>query len=114
MNNTKLPVSLEDTTELRRLIRENPDLPLLFFCGEDAYYDDGYPYSIASASNAEIQELTLYNDVWMNKDDYAEKLGDDLAFEEEYINMTDDEYDKMIDKKVNETEFVNAIVIYVG
>ena len=114
MNNTQLPVSLEDTTELRKLIIGNPDLPLLFFCGEEAYYDDGYPYSMASASNAEIQELTLYNDVWMDKDDYAEKLRDDLAFEEEYINMTDDEYDKMIDKKVNETEFVNAIVIYVG
>ena len=114
MNNTQLPVSLEDTTELRRLIIENPDLPLLFFCGEDAYYDDGYPYSIASASNAEIQELTLYNDVWMDKDNYAEKLGDDLAFEEEYKGMTDQEYDAMIDQKVNETEFVKAIVIYVG
>lgn len=33
MNNKKLPVSLEDTTELRKLIIENPDLPLLFFCG---------------------------------------------------------------------------------
>lgn len=114
MNNTKLPVSLENTTELRKLIIENPDFPLLFFCGEEAYYDDGYPYSMASASNAEIQELTLYNDVWMDKDDYAEKLRDDLAFEEEYKDMTDDEYDKMIDKKVNETEFVKAIVIYVG
>ena len=114
MNNTKFPVSLKDTTELRKLIIENSDLPLLFFCGEEAYYDDGYPYSIANASNAEIQELTLYNDVWMNKDDYAEKLGDDLCDEEEYKDMTDDEYDKMIDKKVNETEFVNAIVIYVG
>lgn len=31
MNNTKLPVSLEDTTELRKLIIDNPDLPLLFF-----------------------------------------------------------------------------------
>lgn len=114
MNNTKLPVSLEDTADLRKLIIENPDLPLLFFCGEEAYYDDGYQYSMAGASNAEIQELTLYNDVWMDKDDYAEKLGDDLAFEEEYISMTDEEYDKMIDQKVNETEFVKAIVIYVG
>lgn len=114
MNNTKLPVSLEDTTELRKLIRGNPDLPLLFFVGDDAYVDDGYQYSMAYASNAEIQELTLYSDVWMDKDDYAEKIRDDLTFEEEYINMTDEEYDKMIDQKVNETEFVKAIVIYVG
>lgn len=114
MNNTKLPVSLKDTTELRKLIIENPDLPLLFFVGDDAYIDDGYQYSMAYASNAEIQELTLYSDVWMDEDDYAEKIRDDLTFEEEYINMTDEEYDKMIDQKVNETEFVKAIVIYVG
>ena len=35
LNNTKLPVSLEDTTELRKLITENPDLPLLIFCGPE-------------------------------------------------------------------------------
>lgn len=114
MNNAKLPISLEDTTELRKLIIENPDLPLLFFVGDDAYIDDGYQYSMAYASDAEIQELTLYSGVWMDKDDYAEKLGDDLAFEEEYKDMTDEEYDKMVDQKVNETEFVKAIVIYVG
>lgn len=114
MNNTKLPVSLEDTTELRKLIIENPDFPLLFFAGDDAYVDEGYQYTMAYASNASIQELTLYNDVWMDKDDYAEKLGDDLDFEEEYKDMTDEEYDEMINQKVNETEFVKAIVIYVG
>lgn len=114
MNNTKLPVSLEDTTELRKLIIGNPDLPLLFFVGDDAYSDDGYQYSMAYASNAEIQELTLYSDVWMDKEDYAEKLSDDLCDEEEYKDMTDDEYDAMIEQKVNETEFVKSIVIYVG
>ena len=74
MNSTKLPVSLEDTKELRKLIIENPDLPLLFFVGDDAYSDEGYQYSMAYASNGAIQELTLYNDLWMEKDDYAENL----------------------------------------
>lgn len=111
---TKLPVSLKDTTELRKLIIENPDLPLLFFVGDDAYIDDGYQYSMAYASDAEIQELTLYSDVWMDEDDYVEKIRDDLAFEEEYKDMTDEEYDKIVEQKVNETEFVKAIVIYVG
>ena len=31
MNSTKLPVSLEDTTKLRKLIVDNPDLPLIVF-----------------------------------------------------------------------------------
>ena len=39
MNNTKLPVSLEDTTKLRKLIVDNPDLPLIVFCGDDCWYE---------------------------------------------------------------------------
>ena len=116
-NNTKLPVSLKDTSNLRQLILDNPDLPLIIFCGDESW-DGEHAYSSASASKGSIQELTLYESVydavWMDREDYAEKLADDLCDDEEYKDMTDDEYDKMIDKKVNETEFVNAIVIYVG
>lgn len=111
MNNTKLLVSLEDTTELRKLIIDNPDLPLIVFCGDDSWHD-WYPYEKANVNSCGIEELTLYNDWWLDKEDYADTLYLDLA--EEYVGMTDEEYDKMIDQKVNETEFVKAIVIYVG
>ena len=113
MNNTKLPVSLEDTTELRKLIIENPDLPLLIFCGPETNSGE-FPYESNKDIACDIQELTLYKDWWIPKDEYEEQLCDDLCDEEEYKNMTDDEYDAMIDQKVNETEFVKAIVIYVG
>ena len=113
MNNTKLPVSLEDTTELRKLIIENPNLPLLVFCGEEANSGE-FPYESNTDVRCDIQELTLYKDYWIPKDDYDEQLRDDLADEEEYKDMTDEEYDRIIDQKVNETEFVKAIVIYVG
>lgn len=113
MNNTNLPVSLEDTIELRKLIIDNPDLPLIVFCGDDSWHD-WYPYEKANVNSCDIQELTLYKDWWIPKDEYEEQLRDDLCDEEEYIGMTDEEYDRMIDQKVNETEFVNAIVIYVG
>lgn len=113
MNNAKLPVSLEDTTELRKLIIENPDLPLIVFCGDDSWHDF-YPYEKANINNCEVKELTLYNDWWLDKEDYAERLSNDLADEEEYKDMTDEEYDVMINQKIEETEFVKAIVIYVG
>ena len=128
-NDTKLPVSLKDTSNLRQLIIENPDLPLIIFCGEESW-DGEHSYCSASASKGSIQELTLYDDVynsvwldkyddvynsvWLDKEDYAEKLADDLCDDEEYKDMTDEEYDAMIDQKVNEAEFVKAIVIYVG
>lgn len=113
MNNTSLNCSLNDTTNLRNLILENPDLPLLIFCGEESWHDV-YPYEQADASNGEIKELTLHNDWWLDKDDYEDKLSDDLCDNEEYKNSSDEEYDNMIKQKVAETNFVKAIVIYVG
>lgn len=113
MNNTSLNYSLNDTTELRKLILENPDLPLLIFCGEDSWHDE-YPYEQVDASNGEIKELTLYNDLWVDKDYYEGKLSDDLYDKEEYRDLSDEEYNKMIRQKIAETEFVKAIVIYVG
>ena len=113
MNNTKLNCSLNDTTVLRNLILENPELSLLIFCGEDSWHDE-YPYEQADASNDEIKELTLYNGWWLDKVDYEDKLSYDLSDQEEYRNLSDGEYNRMIKQKVAETEFVKAIVIYVG
>lgn len=113
MNTKKLNCSLNDTTELRNLIIENPDLPLLIFCGEDTWHDE-YPYEQADVGKVGIQELTLYDNYWLDKDDYEEELANDLSDEEEYKNMSDEEYDQMIKQKVTDTEFVKAVVIYVG
>ena len=113
MNNTNLPCSLDDTTELRKLIIENPDLPLIVFTGEEAWSGDYY-YSQCLDVRASIDTLGLYGDIWMDKDDYYDRLVDDLCDEEEYVNLSDEEYYKMIDQKIAETEFVKAIVVYVG
>lgn len=105
--------SLKDTTVLRNLILENPDLPVLIFCGEESWNGE-YGYTQANASKGQIEELTLYDDLWIDKDDYRERLSNDLCDEDEYKDLSDEEYDKMLDKKVEETEFVKAIVIWVG
>lgn len=113
MNITNLSCSLKDTTQLRKLILENPDLPLLIFCGEDSWHDE-YPYEQADVCKVGIQELTRYNDWWMDKDDYEDKLSDDMCDQQEYEDLSDEDYNQMINQKVAETEFVKAIVIYVG
>ncbi len=105
--------SIKDTTVLRNLILENPELPVIMFCGEGAW-DGEYAYTQATASKGEIKTLTLYGDLWLNEDEYREKLSDDLSEEEEHKNLSDKEWDKMIDEKVKETEFVKAIVIWIG
>lgn len=113
MNNTSLPCSLDDTTELRKLILENPDLPLVVFAGEDAW--DGECCYTQAGCRCHLDSLTLYNDYyWCDEDDYEERLIDNLADEEEYKDMPDEEFEAMIKERVAETEFVKAIVVYVG
>lgn len=114
MNNTKtLEFSLNDTSNLRKLILENPELPLLIFCGEESWHDE-YPYEQAEASEGKIETLTLYDGYWLTEDDYYDQLSNDLCDKPEYKDLSDEEYKKMIERKVEETEFAKAIVIYVG
>lgn len=113
MSKTKLDCSLNDTTVLRNLIMENPELPVLIFCGENAWSGE-WSYTQATATSGEIEELTLFSERWMNKDEYEEELSEALCDEEEYKNLSDKEFAEMINKKVEETEFVKAIVIWVG
>ena len=113
INNDSFDFSLRDTTKLRKAILENPDLPLLIFAGEDAWQGE-WCYNQADARVRGVQELTLFADRWMDRDEYEDELSDSLYDEEEYKDLSDEEWDKMIQQKVAETEFCQAIVIYVG
>lgn len=101
-----------DTEELKKYILENPELPLMIFCGEGAYSGEYY-YNIAFIYRIEIEELTWYEDLWMKRDNYKEKLKEDLRYEKAYEDLSDKEYEKMIEGKNAEAEFVKAIVVYV-
>lgn len=105
--------SLKDTTVLKKLILDNPGLPLLVFCGDDAWHDE-YPYEQADVTGAGVKELALYDGYWIDKDEYEERLSDDLCGKEDYKNLSNEEYDRMIKEKAAQMEFVKAIVIYVG
>lgn len=105
--------SLNDTTTLRNLIIQNPDLPLVIFTGDEAWTGE-YSYEYAPVRSVSIKELTLYDNCWLDRDDYAETLVNDLSNDEEYKALSDEEFEQMICDKVKETEFVKAIVIYVG
>lgn len=113
MNNAKLNCSLNDTTELRKMILDYPDLPLLVFTGEESYTGE-YGYNQADVTKVDVEKLTLFEDMWLDEDDYKDKLFDQLDGDGKYIDLTDKEFDGMIDKKVKETEFVDAIVVWVG
>lgn len=113
IDNTKFNLTLNDISGLRKLIIENPDLPLLIFAGEEAWSGE-YSYEQTDASEGAIKYLTLYNDYWIEKENYKEQLLSDLDDNEEYKNLTDEEFERKIDLIVENTTFCKAIVIYVG
>ena len=105
--------SIKDTSILRKLILENSELPVLFFVGEEAYQGE-YSYNQADVKIVKVEYLTLYKEEWIGEDEYKDILYNDLADEEEYKDLSDEEYEKMINKRVEDTEFVEAIVIFIG
>lgn len=109
MNNTKIFTSLDSTNELKKLIVENPDLPLLIFVGEEGYCGE-YAYNSAEAHGIKIKELAMHNDMYIEKDDFEDELYD--SFSEDF--ETDEELTAAVKKIMEETEFVKAIVVYVG
>ena len=113
VDKTKFNLSLDDTYRLRKLITENPKSPLLIFAGEEAWSGE-YSYEMTRASKGAIKYLTIYNDYWMEKEDYKEQLLNDLDDNEEYKNLTDEEFERKIDSIVENTTFCKVIVIYVG
>lgn len=103
----------KDCTTLKKLIVENPEAPLLIFAGEEANSGE-YQYESVPSGDAFLEDVTMYGDQWLNKDDFEEVLRDDMANDEQYENLSDEEFDNEVAKIVAETAFVKAIVIYVG
>lgn len=103
----------KDCTTLKKLIVENPEAPLLIFAGEEANSGE-YQYESTNSGGTFLEEITMYGDQWLGKDDFKEVLRDDMANDEQYENLSDEEFDNEFAKIVAETAFVKAIVIYVG
>lgn len=105
--------TLPDIKGLRKLILENPDLPLIIFCGEDANTGE-YAYEASDSASVELEELTFYNNFWIDKNDYEEQLADNMCNMADFKDMPDWEFDRLINKKVEETEFIKAITVTIG
>lgn len=111
----KREATLIDCSELKRIIVENPDLPLIIFAGEEAYDDERFPYTACGEVTPHIEKITLYKDEeWVNREVLEEKMEIDLCDEEEYKGLSDEEFYKKVNEIVEETPFIEAIVIYVG
>ncbi len=107
------------TEELRKLIIENPDLPLVVFAGESANTGD---YSSTSCSDvcAYIGEILNCENgvskdrVFDDREEFKDVLFDELEYE--HPELDDDELYELFEKKINEYEpyWEKCIILYVN
>lgn len=118
----KRPTSLLTASdELRKLIIENPGVPLLVFAGEDCNTGD-YCYTSCSSCSAELGEfldcMQEVNDerVYTDRDDFSEALADYL-YDHEYHDWdgSENEWDDYCDRRVAEYDpyWKKCIILYV-
>jgi hypothetical protein len=98
---------LHSADELKQLIVENPDLPIVVFAGENANIGD-YSYMSCSYVSVEkgefldceqqIDDCKCYTD----RDDFEEDVADVLAGEEQYRDLPYDEFNSIVERTVNE------------
>lgn len=99
--------------EITELIKENPELDVVVMASTDELIDE-YGYLLLEKIKVEVADI--YNSptnerIYFDKEDVVEELREFLA-SEEYIDMTDEEYDKMCEEKAKDYFYKRAIVIW--
>jgi hypothetical protein len=98
---------LHSADELKQLIVENPDLPIVVFAGDDANIGD-YSYTSCSYIKAYKGEFLdcaqTVNDCmcYTDRDEFEDDVADALAGEEQYRALPVDEFNFLVERTVNE------------
>ena len=92
----------KQTEELKQLINEHPDYPIIVLCNSEVCIDDGYHWWYAPEirfSIGEILDCEQYvNDerVYEDRSDFEEDLTNNLADCGDYDDLTDEEFDNLV------------------
>jgi hypothetical protein len=108
---------VQDASELRKLILENPDLPIVVLAGDEAnggYWGWTYCSSISFCVD-EILDCDYYDyddTVFNDRDRFEEKISDDLY--DEYHDKSEEEYDAAVKRELEKYEpyWKKVIAIY--
>lgn len=104
----------EETKELLKLIQENTELPLVFMVNNELIADPyEFKYTFVRCYSAEIETIWIYeNNYYMHIVDITEAVQDDFIDEGKYGDLSDEEFDELVEKYIEENvEHYKAIVI---
>lgn len=102
---------ITNSDELKKLIAENPDLPIMFMCGEECYCDD-FGYTI-NTGRFNIEEVTSVDDmVCDDKADLEDKIY--CKLDRKYPNASEELLNKLTDEKLEKYIWKKVITIRLG
>lgn len=100
--------------ELLRLIAENPSLPVVPMVNSEVVADNDYAYWFGSFSNPTVDEYVCVNERFYtrdNQDEIEDYFSTYLC--DDYPDMPDEEFYKMIHEKVEALPWKKAIIVYI-
>lgn len=108
----------KSSNELKQLIAENPDLPIMVLCDNDLYCDY-YNSTIAPSISFYLGEfLDCYQEVnedrvYFDRDEFLEELSYKLEDLPEFEDLTQEEFDKAVEAEFDKysSYWQKAIII---
>ena len=112
---------IHDSSELRKLIAENPDLPIVVLANEESASPDyGWTYcsSVRCALGWLLDVKTPYDDpdgyVFSDKDDLESTIVNAFQDDKQYEGLSDDDFFEAVKKELEkyEADWKQVIAIY--
>ena len=111
---------MKQTDELKKLIAEHPDYPIVFLSSEEANTGDYYWMYCSNVSFGVGEMLAAecpYNDevICCDRDEFEEEMQDWLCNKLDE-NLTDEEFDKRLKKEIAkyDDQWINVITVWVS
>lgn len=112
---------IHDSGELRKLIAENPDLPIVVLASEEAACPD-YCWTYCNDVRCDLSMLldveTPYDAddgyLFTDKGEFEEAIADTFSDDEKYHALSDQEFDEAVKREMDKYEchWKRVIVIY--
>lgn len=102
--------------EFVKLVAENPELPIKVFINGECGDDDNCWY-VGEIYDCKVTEITEYGDKCYERDDFdwlKDIISNEFYDDPEYVNLTDEEFDKKMEEKVEWLGWERVILLKVG
>lgn len=108
--------SVENLSNLVKLMNENPELEIVPMVDSEIVASDEHAYWMGRWGAAEIGEYRCADGrVYFKEHDFDELVEDFIDSNYEfYENLSDDELEKLAEKKINNLEWTKAIVVNIN